>query len=114
MIRLNGHPDNGAHHRYVLRRRQSSAEAVGNQPSSDCVGFVQFQRGPRNVAGSTPGTLDGAVLSILIHRRECFQAGPYGCEENAKALEHLLAVRQLDFVRVKDRVARGVLGKNEK
>ena len=78
------------------------------------VGEIQFQRGPRNVAGSTPGTLDGAVISVLIHRQECFQAGPFACPENEAILGHLREALRLTIERAQERAKRGVLGRNEK
>ena len=107
------HPVNGAYHSYGLKRLLDDEEKQSGADLIYC-GLVQFQRGPRAGMNSDPAILDGAVLSILIHRRECFQAGPYACPENAKALEHLLAVRQLDKDRANERAARGALGKNVK
>mgnify|MGYP006971728284 CR=1 FL=1 len=120
------HPVNGANHTYVFLRDVQPKECMSGYETVSglgieapelpvaCVGMVQFQRGPRDVADSDPGTLDGAVLSALIDRRESFQAGPYGCEQNARALELLREVRRLDIERAHDRRDRGVLGKNEK
>lgn len=127
------HPVNGACHEYHLFRELcgreserfgilepaeglSEAEQRGDhgQPLTVECGRIQFQRGPRNVWDSTPGTLDGAVLSVLIHRFECFQAGPFGCAENEDVLGHLLEVRRLMIARAQERRDRGVLGKNEK
>ena len=45
---------------------------------------------------------------------QCFQAGPYASEYNAKALEHIeLALMYLNR-RVEDRIERNVLGTNNK
>lgn len=106
------HPVNGAHHDYLLQRELSTVEREDDDLL--WVGFIQFQRGPRDVEGSTPGTLDGAVLSVLIHRQECFQAGPFACAENEQVLHHLREALRLTIQRAKDRAARQVLGKNEK
>lgn len=112
------HPVNGAHHLYRLKR-----ELAENEPSGDLegdyfgvceVGRIQFQRGPRNVPDSTPGTLDGALLSILIHRQECFQAGPFSCPENEAVLYHLREAMRLTIERAQERARRGVLGQNVK
>jgi hypothetical protein len=52
------------------------------------------------------------LLQICAHRLDCFQAGPYVCEENAEALKHLeLALASLDK-RTRVRKARGVEGTN--
>jgi|FLOH01.1.fsa_nt_gi hypothetical protein len=115
----------GAYHDYRLLRALTDEEVAAARDGGMSyevedgvtladVGSVQFQRGPRNEDGSTPGTLDGALLSILIHRRECFQAGPYACQENQEALDLLLGVRAMDKHRADERAARGVLGRNAK
>jgi len=116
------HPVNGAHHRYMLTRTMTVVEMAAMQardphtvpPPAVTSGALHFQRGPRNELDSTPGTLDGAVLSVLIHRQECFQAGPFACPENDEILAHLTAARDLLIKRAQERKARGVLGKNEK
>lgn len=116
------HPVNGAHHQYLLLRKLTADEKTriygeGHMTDSDVletVGTIQFQRGPRNVADSTPGTLDGAVLAVVIHRYECFQAGPFACAENEEVLAHLRAAQQLIIQRAQERAARGVLGRNIK
>jgi len=115
------HPVNGAHHSYRLKRkltddewRQHGGETEAQYFGETEVGYIQFQRGPRNIADSTPGTLDGAVLSVLIHRYECFQAGPFACAENEAVLEHLRAALAAILARAKERAGRGVLGTNTK
>ena len=110
------HPLNGAHHSYVLRRWVADgAEAVQYAPLDDLdAGSIQFQRGRRGEPDSTPGTLDGAVLAILIVRYECFQAGPFACPGNDAVLRHLHAAAEMIKARARERAARGVLGKNEK
>lgn len=100
------HPVNGANHVYSLDR-------VTPQGTVN-VGSIQFQRGPRDAPDSTPGTLDGAVLAILIDRVESFQAGPFGCLENEVVLGHLNEALRLIKARAHERAGRGVLGKNEK
>ena len=129
------HPVNGAHHEYWLKRkitkedavalnlRDDEREAVGDRRLGAIpweegqrlnAGKVQFQRGPRNASDSTPGTLDGALLAILIHRYECFQAGPFECPENAEVLRMLSEALDYIKARAHERAARGVLGRNEK
>lgn len=75
---------------------------------------IQFQHGPRNVDGSTPGMTDRALLCILIDRLRQFQGGPYGCRENAIALTHLETANLWMDARTRDRARRGVLGVNAK
>jgi len=114
------HPVNGANHRYRLCRVLTEQEIDGIR-TEHCepahiqdVGFIQFQRGPRNMIDSTPGTLDGAVLAVLIDRQEAFQRGPFACPENEIVLGHLRAALAALIARAQERAARSVLGKNVK
>lgn len=73
---------------------------------------VQFQKGPRNVEGSTPGATEAALLAILIDRLRGFQAGPYSCRENAIQLTKLEETLHWTKARADSRAKRGVLGHN--
>jgi hypothetical protein len=75
---------------------------------------VQFQKGPRNVEGSTPGATEASLLAILIDRLRGFQAGPYSCRENAIQLTKLEEVLHWTKARTDARAKRGVLGQNIK
>jgi len=119
------HPLNKAHHHYALERRVvADEEAVRAKQLPHrrddqgiihvFAGQVQFQRGPRNVADSTPGVLDGCLLSILIHRYETFQSGRFECPENDIVLDHLKAALDAIKARAVERAERGVLGKYER
>lgn len=90
----------GACHEYVL------------VTGPNTTGYLQFQKGPRDEYGSTPGVTEGAILAILIDRLESFQAGPYACEENAQTLYYLREALAWTKNRAHDRAARGVLGKS--
>ena len=98
----------GAYHTYDI---------IGlNVPNEDIklLNRINFQNGPRNVEGSTPGIIDTDLLEIVRDRLKAFQAGPYASEYNAKALEHIeLALMYLNR-RVEDRIERNVLGTNNK
>lgn len=78
------------------------------------VGAIQFQKGPRNEEGSTPGATEAALLAILIDRLRGFQAGPYACRENAIQLTKLEECLHWTKARADARAKRGVLGKNVK
>jgi len=103
------HPVNGANYCYFFTRESDD----GNTPPVT-VGSINFQRGPRYAPDSILGTLDGAVLSVVIDRYEGFQRGTFSCPENDEVLQHLLAARNMIIQRAQERAARGVLGKNEK
>lgn len=101
-------PDqSGAAHLYILK-----INGLDRVPED--VGLIQFQKGPRNEAGSTPGVTEAAVLAVLIDRLRGFQAGPYSCRENAIQLTKLEECLHWTKARVDERARRGVLGKNEK
>lgn len=78
------------------------------------VGFLQYQKGPRNEPGSTPGVVDLVPLAIVADRLRCFQAGPYPCRENALALTKIEEAMHWIKHRAEDRARRGVLGKSAK
>ena len=73
---------------------------------------LQFQKGPRNVEGSTPGVTEAAVLAVLIDRLQGFQRGPYSCRENAIILTKLQECLYWTRARADERAERGVLGTN--
>lgn len=75
---------------------------------------IQFQHGPRGVDGSTAGVFDDDLLAIVQCRLEDFQGGPFACQENADALAAVVAARDALSLRVARRVAKGILGLNEK
>lgn len=70
---------------------------------------LRFQEGPIGEVGWN-GIIDEALIAILIHRLECWQAGQFANRENAlakTALEESLLWR---LKRTLDREARGVEG----
>lgn len=102
-------PDaSGAAHQYLAIISHSNST-----PATE-VARIQFQQGPRNVEGSRPGVTEAALLAILIDRLRGFQAGPYGCRENAIQLTKLEECLHWTKARAAERARRGVLGKNAK
>ena len=75
---------------------------------------IQFQHGPRGVAGSSPGIFDDDLLAIVEDRLVGFQSGPFACGENARALDAVHQARECLGLRVARRIEKGVLGANEK
>lgn len=75
---------------------------------------IAFQHGARGLATSRSGIFDDDLLAIVEDRLRGFQSGPFACEENALALSHVVAARNALGQRVAARIARGVLGANEK
>lgn len=93
----------GASHRYAVQFG-GPGETV----------LIQFQHGPRGVEGSTPGVFEDALLAILEDRLACFQEGPFACRENDNALSAVRQARASLGERVAARMAKNVLGLNEK
>ena len=106
IIRTDEPDGSGAAHLYEAH---IASDADGWQ-----IARVQFQKGPRNVEGSTPGMTEAAVLAILIDRLRGFQSGPYSCRENAIQLTKLEEVLHWTKARADERAKRGVLGHNIK
>ena len=99
----------GASHQYVVVRAGGSIENP-----NDCIAQILYQKGPRNEEGSTPGVLDCDLLEMVKDRLEGFQSGPFASEYNEQALTHIKEALYWMNKRVEDRIARNVLGKNEK
>jgi hypothetical protein len=77
-------------------------------------GYIQFQQGPRNEPGSTPGVTEAVMLVSMIDRLRGFQSGPFACRENAIILTKLEECLHWTKARADARAKRGVLGKAEK
>ncbi|CAK0743203.1 conserved hypothetical protein [Azospirillaceae bacterium] len=77
------------------------------------INLVSFQNGPINEVGVN-GQTHEAYLAILIHRLECFQAGPFKGEFNENALRHLKEARMWLLERTRERMTRGVEGTHNK
>ena len=101
----------GAHHAYTICWRDYNGNAH--------VCHIHFQTGgvrePRSDVAGAPlngvnGTSDEALLAIVQHRLECFQQGPFACDQHATALAHVTAALAALHARSQDRLARGVEG----
>ncbi len=103
-----------ASHSYLIRREDIEDANPGPSPlNGNLCAVIHFQHGARDVEGSTPGILDGALLAVLIDRYEGFQAGPFACSENDKVLDMLHRTLGYMKARADARAAQKVLGKNE-
>jgi hypothetical protein len=95
----------GACHQYEI-------DQIGGAPTSGGgKTLIQFQNGPILEAGVN-GISGEALLAIQIDRLRSFQAGPFACRENAIALTHLEDALMWLQKRTRDRLARGVEGRN--
>lgn len=73
---------------------------------------VLFQNGPISEAGVN-GVTQEVLLAIVADRLRSFQAGPYACEENQNALDHVEAAQRWLHERTKERLHRGVEGTHQ-
>lgn len=106
--------DNGVAHRYDFSRRLTKEELGLDGKYYDGAnhsGFLQFQRGPRNVSGSTLGITTDAVLVALLDFLRGFQSGPLSSRETSIMITKLEEALMWSQKMAKDRAARGVLGK---
>lgn len=98
----------GACHEYVIEAMGSSAGEIAHHGIS-----IPFQNGPIQEHGVN-GISGEALLTIVIDRLRCFQAGPYASPDNAEALTHLEASLAALQRRTRERLARGVEGTSVK
>ena len=89
----------GAYHEYEIRSRSARFEPQR----------VTFQKGPVLESG-TNGIFIEDLMSICIHRLQCFQNGDFACRENALALTKLQEAMHWLNHRTRDRQARGAEG----
>jgi hypothetical protein len=87
---------------------------VGETKEVHHITTIKFQKGARKEEGSQHGVIDTDLLEIVRNRLQCFQAGPFSSEYNAKALEHIELALMYMNRRVEDRIERNVLGTNNK
>ena len=101
-------------HRYQIRPRELSTFDATTDPKRAsrlmraCCD-IEFQNGPIHEAGVN-GISNEVLLAIVCHRLEGFQAGPYACETNQRALGNVIAAMDALHERTKERVSRGVEG----
>jgi hypothetical protein len=74
---------------------------------------ILFQDGPVPDKGHNGITLE-CLLAICKDRLEFFQSGNFACEENARALDHITLALESLKGRTRNRIERGVEGKNIK
>lgn len=104
--------DGGACHLYHI----SGFTAARNPSASDRYSLeveLLFQNGPIPEVGVN-GITHEALLAVLIDRLRGFQAGPFGCRENALALTKLEEAMHWLHHRTRGRMARGVEGTHER
>lgn len=103
----------GAYHRYLICKKDELAWTIGNN-SVGTLADISFQNGARKDQNSIHGVLDSDLLEIVKHRLECFQEGEFSSKYNERALHHVTEALRWMNQRVEDRIARNVLGTNNK
>ena len=73
---------------------------------------IGFQRGPRGET-SNNGLLEPALLAIILDRLRAFEAGPYPSPQTTKAIIRIEAALAALHERVRERLARGVMGQSK-
>lgn len=103
----------GACHRYDITGFDTEKNPSATPPDGFKASFerlvILFQNGPVLENGAN-GISQEALLAIVRDRLESFQAGPYACDENKFALDHVVMAMALLHSRTKARLARGVEG----
>lgn len=98
----------GANHEYQIA--MPDRHVKGAYRNSLC---IYFQNGPINEHGVN-GVTQEALLAIVADRLECFQAGPFACNENAVALAATKEAMAALQSRTRARMERGIEGTNQK
>lgn len=107
----------GANHRYELSGFDTDSNPSKADPVGYCASYSRlvllFQNGPIPSAGVN-GVTQEVLLAIVQDRLEAFQAGPFACEENGRALAAVKEAQHWLQFRTLKRMARGVEGTNQK
>ena len=104
---IDGPGPGGANHHY--RMEYDDPKWGPDKNSMRQVHEVYFQNGPIAEKG-TNGLTHEVLLEIIKDRLRGFQSGPYECDDNAEALEHVEAAQECLMRRTRARAARGVEG----
>lgn len=110
----------GAPHCYIISGPDDDLDIERNPAlveylehvGSDTFDCMIFQHGgvPEN---GVNGVTNEALLAIVADRLRCFQAGPYPCKENDRALAHVEWALEQMHARTLEREARGVEGREQ-
>jgi len=73
---------------------------------------IKFQSGPVKENGKNGCQIED-VIRVLVDRLQGFQAGRFRCEENNTAIVHMQSALRALQSRTRDRISRGVEGKDE-
>lgn len=108
----------GANHRYEI----TGFDTATNPSATNGMGYaseysrtvILFQNGGLRESESTSfnGVTNEALLAIVIDRLQCFQKGPFRCDDNEVALDYARSALAALHRRTEEREARGVEGRH--
>lgn len=101
-----------ANHRYGVFPVGKKEPLSEQEAFHICLAQITFQNGPIKETGVN-GVMNEDLIAIVIDRMEGFQSGPYECEENQTALQHLRDALEALGDRTAAREKRGVEGTHE-
>jgi hypothetical protein len=81
--------------------------------SNETLAEIKFQNEPVKLAGVN-GVFNEDLLTIVLHRLECFEAGEFKHHANQVAITHIARAIEALHKRTKDRITREVEGTYEK
>lgn len=99
----------GASHEYHI----AATDDGSGRPYRIAEHAISFQDGPINECGVN-GITQEVLLAIVADRLRSFQAGPFGCRENALALTKIEEAQHWLQQRTLARMRRGVEGTHKK
>lgn len=97
----------GAHHYYLIEPLNKQKAAL-----SPVFAQVKFQQGPI-VEEGVNGCTNEDLLTVVLHRLECFQAGSHPCAENDNAAVHIRVALHILHERTRQRMWQGIEGTNQ-
>lgn len=100
-----------ANHRYEITGLSTLTNDSEIKGLSDGLIKILFQNGTIPEKGVN-GVTQEALLAIAADRLRSFQAGPFACDDNAEALEHIDKAIECLLRRTRNRIARGTEGKH--
>jgi hypothetical protein len=101
----------GANHRYEISGYDAGTNGGYSSDLEENRTVILFQNGPIAENGVN-GLTQEALLVIVADRLNSFQNGPFACLANEIALEKIQEAIEVLHARTKERMNRGVEGKN--
>ena len=97
---------------YTIKINVPQDGDTDDRPGVSKTVILDFQDGPIKEVGVN-GLTHEVLLAVLADRLRRYQSGPYACEENATALNHICAAQGALLLRTQKRLQRGVEGTHQ-